>query len=90
MAREGKEVKVISGKEVIEVIEAQGAMIDQLQLVCQRQESKLKELMTASAYEEWETALAKELFFNQVTNLPDGDFKEFVLDHFKEIVGDDE
>ena len=90
MAKEDKEVKVISGEEVIAFIETQSAMLDHLQLVCQIQERKLKELMNANTYDEWETELAKELFFNHVTNLPDSDFKDFVLDHFKEIVGDEE
>ena len=65
------------------------AEFERLSLIIRRYDEKLKELMPEKDYLEWSVAVAKESFFMECTKLPDGEFKEFVLDNFKKIVGDE-
>ena len=58
-------------------------------LIIKRYDEKLKELMSEEDYVAWSMSIAKETFFMECTNLPDGDFKDFMLDNFKKIVGDE-
>lgn len=65
------------------------AEVEKLNLVINRYDEKLRELMDEDAYLAWSMEVAKEAFFMECTKLPDGEFKDFVLDNFKKIVGDD-
>jgi len=61
-------------------------MNERLYLFCLRKmEEKLKEFMTEEEYDKFSTEIANEGFKNEVENLPDGKFKNFIIDHFDEI-----
>lgn len=63
---------------------------ESLMIILKRYEEKLKEYMTQEEFSEFATQVAKESFFSEATRLPDGDFKDFVLDNFHHITGSDE
>lgn len=48
-------------------------------------DGKLKELMSAKDYEEWTKEEAKRIFFKDVTDMEDGEFKDFALDNWEKI-----
>lgn len=54
------------------------------------QEAKLQEVMSYKDYTEWTSKVAREMFCKDINGMPDGEFKDFVLKHFDEIVGDDD
>lgn len=53
--------------------------------ICMIYEEKLQELMSAKEFREWSTKVAKELFQKDIDEMPDGEFKQFCIDHFDEI-----
>ena len=52
-------------------------------------EDKLKELMTYKDFTAFSMAIAKDLFRQDVDAMEDGAFKTFVMDHFKDITGEE-
>ena len=52
-----------------------------------RMEEKLKELMGDKAFVMFTNQIAKEAFRIEIENMAEGDFKDFVLTNFDEIVG---
>lgn len=50
-------------------------------------EEKLKELMGEKEYALWSAETAKKVFREEVQRMEDGDFKDFILTNFDEIVG---
>ena len=57
-------------------------------IMLKRYEEKLKELMTEEEYFEFSKSVAKEAFFNELSRLPEGDFKDFALDNFQHITAE--
>lgn len=55
-----------------------------------KQELKLKEMMSAKDFENWNTETARELFINEWENAEDSEFKNFVLKNMDKILGDDD
>lgn len=60
---------------------------EELMLMLRRYEEKLKEYMTEEEYHEFATQVAKEAFFQELTRMPDSDFKDFTIDNFHHITG---
>lgn len=60
-----------------------------LMLMIKRFEEKLKELMGEAEYMEFSKEVAKEAFFAECTDLPDGEFKDFCIDNFGYVTSDD-
>lgn len=60
---------------------------EELMLMLKRYEEKLKEYMTEEEYIEFSCQVAKEAFFNELSKLPDSDFKDFAIDNFHHITG---
>ena len=58
-----------------------------LSMMLKRFEEKLKELMGEEEYAKFSTEVAKEAFFAELTDMPEGDFKDFCLDNFNMITG---
>ena len=54
-----------------------------LDSVCKKQEDKLQEVMSAKDYKRWAMQTAKELFREEVGNMPDGEFKEFATENME-------
>lgn len=63
---------------------------EELMLMLRRYEEKLKEYMTEEEYIEFSCQVAKEAFFNELSKLPDSDFKDFAIDNFHHITGSPE
>ena len=61
-----------------------------LLITIRRYEQKLQELMLEDDFKAFIKEVAKEVFFADCTNLPEGDFKEFCLDNFSVITSDDD
>ena len=74
---------------LLEQLQENQLLLNRYVFMLSRYDNKLKELLGEEKHKEFSDALAKETFFMEITNLPDCDFKEFVLDNFKEIVGDE-
>ena len=55
-----------------------------------KMENKLTELMGKEDYGKWSREVAVEAFRRDVEKWPDGEFKQFCLDNFEIITGDDE
>lgn len=58
--------------------------------VMRRMEAKLQDLMTEEEYLEFSKEVAKEAFQMETEDMADSEFKDFVLEHFDEITGEDE
>ena len=58
---------------------------EQLMKLCKMYEDKLLQLMGKKKYFKFVDECAKSLFADSVSNLPNGDFKQFILDNFDEI-----
>lgn len=54
-------------------------------IILYRHIEKLKEFMSDEEYIVFAYEVAKEAFFAECANLPEGEFKELCLDHFAEI-----
>lgn len=48
-------------------------------------ENKLKELMGEQDFIEFSKCIARTTFFEEIKQMPDGDFKKFCLDNFETI-----
>lgn len=53
--------------------------------VMKQMEAKLIELMGEEAYSAFSREIAKEGFRKEIDGMEDGDFKNFVIEHFDEI-----
>lgn len=60
-----------------------------LRKICMAYEEKLKELMGEDEFISYSTELAKNLFAEEIFDMPDCDFKEMTINHFEEITGSD-
>lgn len=58
--------------------------------VNKRFEDKLKELMSYKDFTEMSMEIAKEMFKQDVEAMPEGDFKNFVIDNLEGILGEEE
>lgn len=61
-----------------------------LMYVIKRHEEKLKQYMSEQEFVEFSTEVAKEMFNLRIQFLPESDFKDFCLENFDKIVGDEE
>lgn len=52
-----------------------------------KMEEKLIELMGAEEYKKFATEIAREGFRQEIDGMADGEFKDFVKDHFDQITG---
>ena len=50
-----------------------------------RMEDKMAEVMGGKAYSIWAAETARDMFRQSVEDMEDGDFKDYVLEHFEEI-----
>lgn len=50
-----------------------------------RMEDKMVELMGGKAYSIWATETSRDMFRQSVEDMEDGDFKDYILEHFEEI-----
>lgn len=50
-----------------------------------RMEDKMVELMGGKAYSVWAAETARDMFRQSVEDMEDGDFKDYILEHFEEI-----
>jgi len=50
--------------------------------IMKRMDAKLQDLLTAQEYNQFSEEVAKEAFLVEVKDMPDGDFKSFVLENF--------
>ena len=57
--------------------------------IMKRMEAKLQDLLTAEEYHKFSEEVAKEAFRMDVEDMPDGDFKSFVLENFDLITRTD-
>ena len=57
--------------------------------IMKRMDAKLQDLLTAEEYNQFSEAVAKEAFLVEVKDMPDGDFKSFVLENFDLITRTD-
>ena len=57
----------------------------QLLKLCKKYEEKLKRLMKPVDYRKFINDCAIEMFKEDIENIEDSDFKNFVLEHFEEI-----
>ena len=57
-----------------------------LAYVLDRYDKKLKSLLPEEEYVQFCDECAKEVFKVTIEGMDDGDFKDFVLEHFEEIV----
>lgn len=58
-----------------------------LNKVTQEYEKKLAELMPENEYWEYITSIARKLFREEIDEMDDGEFKDFVLENYRSIVG---
>lgn len=56
--------------------------------VAVEQEKKLQEIMSFKDFTEWSSNVAKRMFKEEVNGMADGEFKDFVLENFDEIIGE--
>lgn len=56
--------------------------------LCMKSDDKLKEVLTAKAYEQWAEKTAKEIFKEEIEEMEDCDFKSFVLEHMELITAE--
>ena len=62
----------------------------QLLKLCKRYEEKLKRLMKPVDYRKFINDCAIEMFKDEIENIEDGDFKDFIIEHFDEITSSDD
>lgn len=55
----------------------------------QRLENKLREYMTDQEYMDFSIEIAKETFMREVDNMVDSDFKDFCIENFEQITGEE-
>ncbi len=53
----------------------------------QRMEDALRHFMEPKEFAEFTKTIAKEAFRIEMEDMADGDFKDFVMEHFDEITG---
>ena len=58
-----------------------------LNKITQEYERKLAELMPENEYWEYITGVARKLFREEIDEMADGEFKTFVLENYRNIVG---
>ena len=52
-------------------------------------EDKLKEIMTFKDFDKFASDIAKELFKAEIGGLDESELKEFILENFDDIIGDE-
>lgn len=57
--------------------------------VIKRLEDKLREYMTDQEYMGFSTKIAKEVFAIELNYMTEGDFKDFCIDNFEQIIGEE-
>ena len=60
---------------------------DHLNKVCMAYEKKLKSLMNKDDYGRYITSIARDMFLEDINNMPDSEFKDFCNDNFNLITG---
>lgn len=60
------------------------------QELCMKFDEKLKELMPYKDFVEMSAKIGKEMFRQDIEEMPDGDFKDFVLENMDRITDDPE
>lgn len=63
---------------------------EMLRKICLSHEKKLIKLMGKKRFIRYSTNLAKNLFAAEVFDMPDGEFKDFIIDNFNLITGGDD
>lgn len=63
---------------------------DILGFVIEKHEKELKKRMTPEEFDKYSEDIAKHLFTDWVSNIPNSDFKQFCLDNFEIITGSEE
>lgn len=58
--------------------------------IMRRMEAKLQDLMSEEEYMDFNKEIAMEAFRMEIEDMADSEFKDFVLEHFDEITGEDE
>lgn len=56
--------------------------------LCIIQEKKLKELMSYADYAEWTTKQAREWFKEDIAEMADSEFKDFIIENMGAIIGE--
>ena len=59
---------------------------DQFIFVTKKYEEMLKKLMGEKDFMKFSTDVAKEMFLNECKEMPEGEFKQFCLDNYTNIV----
>lgn len=62
---------------------------DQLNKVCKLYEEKLKSLMKKGDFERYVISIARDMFLEDINNMPNSEFKDFCNDNFNLITGKD-
>ena len=60
---------------------------DHLNKVCMAYEKKLTTLMNKDDYGRYVTSIARDMFLEDINNMPDSEFKDFCNDNFNLITG---
>lgn len=63
---------------------------EMMRKICLSHEKKLIELMGRKRFVRYSTKLAKNLFAAEVFDMPDGEFKDFIINNFDFITGGDD
>lgn len=63
---------------------------DTLGFIVDKHEKELKKRMTPEEYQSYSEDIAKHLFTDWVSSMPNSDFKQFCLDNFEIITGSEE
>lgn len=58
--------------------------------LCIMQEKKLQEIMSYADYKEWTTKQAREWFKEDVAEMEESEFKDFVIQNMGAIIGEEE
>ena len=86
--REPREIKETKPEKPSEPMMSYDAkMMNDLHKCCMAYEEELKKRMSPEEFAEMSTRIAKKMFFDEVMEMSEGDFKETILNHFDEITG---
>lgn len=74
-------------KELKEKCEYLEKTLHQVNAVCKLYENKIIELMGKEDASKYIKMVAQELFRTEIINMPESDFKDFLIENFEEITG---
>lgn len=77
-------------EEVTEAMQFLVRELIQYHDIAMAQDGKLQEIMNAKDYMSFCEETGKDIFKQQVDLMEDGEFKQFCIDHFDDIVGEQE